>query len=176
MPRTAATMFGMVLVALSIGFNTVRWPIVGRMVGPAEGPTLPGESTVPPATPEQPANPAAAQPASPAPTAPVAAPAVKPLPDVDKTAGDDRPAIPLEQPADFAPTAGENPSSASIRQQTPLVPVPRTRTSTEPAAGIEYDGTVRRLPPVDPSEPPPVSGNRPSSDGALPVYPSTGIE
>ena len=31
-------MFGMVLVALSIGFNTVRWPIVERMVGPVAEP------------------------------------------------------------------------------------------------------------------------------------------
>ena len=35
MPRSAATIFGLALVAFSIGFNTVRYPIVWDMVGPA---------------------------------------------------------------------------------------------------------------------------------------------
>jgi len=152
----------MVLVALSIGFNTVRWPIVEPVVGRAEKSALPGESAAPPVVPEQPANPPAAQAADLTP----AAPAVKPLPDLNKTVGDDPPASPSEPPVD----------APSIRQQAPLVPVPRVHTSAAPAAGIEYDGTVRRLPPIDPSEPPVVTGNRPSPDGAIPVYPNTGIE
>ena len=101
---------------------------------------------------------------------------MKPLPDVNKTAGDDPPASQSEQPADGASAADENRSPASIKQQTPLVPVPRLRTSAGPAGGIDYDGTLRRLPPVDPSEPPPVTGDRPSPGDAIPVYPSTGIE
>ena len=84
--------------------------------------------------------------------------------------------MPAEQPADAASVADENSSSAFIKQQNPLVPVLRLRTSAGPAAGIEYDGTIRRLPPVDLNESPPVTGNRPSPDGAIPVYPSTGIE
>ena len=35
MPKTAATMTGLLLAACSIGFNTVRYPIVSEMVGPA---------------------------------------------------------------------------------------------------------------------------------------------
>jgi hypothetical protein len=159
-------MFGMVLVALSIGFNTVRWPIVERMVGPVAEP-------VPAATPEPITHPPAAQPASPALAPPTA---VKPVPDVEKSAGDKPLPTQAEQPADAVPVADEDSSAALTKQQNPLVPVPRLRTSAGPAAGIEYDGTIRRLPPVDPSESSPVPGNRPSPDGAIPVYPSTGIE
>ena len=49
---------GLVLVAVSIGYNTMRWPIVERMVGPMVEGAAPGEAASVPATPtEQPAKP-----------------------------------------------------------------------------------------------------------------------
>ena len=35
MPRSAAAILGLTLVAFSIGFNTVRYPMVWEMIGPA---------------------------------------------------------------------------------------------------------------------------------------------
>jgi hypothetical protein len=179
MPRTAATMFGLVLVAVSIGYNTMRWPIVWQMVGPAEERAPPHESASPPAAPpEQPARPlpdrpaTAEPPASPTPPIPA-----KPVPDLQRAAGSAPTPIHAEPPVEAAaPAADENPPPAAIREEKPLVPVPRVRTVAGSAAEAGIDDTVRRLPPLDPSDPPPTAGAIPSLDGSIRVYPSTGIE
>jgi hypothetical protein len=178
MPSSAATFFGLVLIALSIGFNTMRWPIVGQMVGPAAEAAPLGETASSPATPpEQPAKPPAAEPASPAQPAPAAAAAaVIPVPDVERAAAADLLPAQTEPPAEAASAPSANPPPAPTTQERRLVPVPRLRDSSASAAGRPYDGTVRRLPPVDPNELPPLAGNRPPADGATPIYPSTGIE
>ena len=54
MPRSATTILGFVLVAFSIGFNTIRYPVVWEMVNPARANETAEPATVtPPVEPER---------------------------------------------------------------------------------------------------------------------------
>lgn len=169
MHRTATTMLGLAVVAVSIGFNTLRWPIVEQTVASVE-PASPEESAAVAPPSEPPAQPAAAQPANPLPTLPT----VKPVPDAEKIGGENLPPNRAAPPGDIA-AAGENRPPAAIRQERPLVPVPQMRDPIAPAGAAAYDGKVRRLPPVDFGQPTPIVIGQPSPYGAMPVYPTTGI-
>ena len=105
MPKMAATLLGLALVAFSIGFNTARFPIVWGMVGPVGQP----EAAIEPASkappqPAHPENPAPVEPQQPSPTA-------EPPADSDQTAAlaESRkplvPVLPASVPKDAAGNA-----------------------------------------------------------------------
>jgi hypothetical protein len=176
MPKSAATMFGLVLVASSIGFNIWRYPIVSEMAGPIAAPAVPTEapatepgsshsSGVPPRT--QPAETPSPepQPATPPPALATQGEAKA----ADGAAG---------KAADGGtPQAAERGRSAPNDLERPLVAIPRIATTARSDDATEAGGAVHRLPPVDPNMPP-IAGSYASgsSGGAIPIYPSTGIE
>lgn len=66
MPRIAATVLSFVLIAFSIGFNMVRYPVVWEMVGPPSGSALSEDPSQPDDSADEPADDHAAAEASPA--------------------------------------------------------------------------------------------------------------
>lgn len=183
MPRSATIIFGLVLVAFSIGFNTWRYPVVWQMVSPASASAA---AVKPPtATPAvQPENPATAEPkAKPKKKKTTPPPAlatqteVKPILDVvAKKPAADAP-LPSEAKLPDVATAATTPPAAnpglpaSTSLEKPLVAVPKLMTVEKPIVAAE----VHRLPPVDPNVPL-VRNVSASPGGAIRVYPSTGIE
>lgn len=149
MSRTAAATLGLTLIALSIGFNTVRYPAVWDMSGPA------------PASESAPA--VAASPSKitegPTPTLPQPA-AFPPL-------ADDRSA-----PAESASNVDSTAHAGSVdapETRPPLVPVVSPR-------GNELAAGVRRLPPVDRAYSDRTDRSPGNIFSApIPVYPRTGI-
>jgi hypothetical protein len=175
MPRSAATIFGLVLVASSIGFNTWRYPVVWRMAGSPAASADSGDSSQPSAA--QPARALSAEPERAA------------LPPTLATQGEMRPEPNAANPtAAPSPPLGANPPSGAelaavdhrlpttTGQEKPLAPVPRV-VAFEKSVGAAADIAVRRLPPVDPNVPsPPIRHVSENPGGAIPIYPSTGIE
>jgi hypothetical protein len=193
MPRAVGTIFGLALAVGAIAFNATSYPIAlptTELCGAAapaaqSGENVPADET--PAThaiPRQPLN----QSARPAPSTRTASPAavnprgpspratereVQPVADLANPRMDSAPASKrVTQPVDstaagkVAPLDGGDSGGRSVVEK-PLVPIIRP-SSTAPAE----TPTVRRLPPVDPSQPLP-STTRPAN-GAVPIYPSTG--
>ena len=164
MVKTMATIFGLVLAAVSIGLNTARFPIVWQMADPASASKRSAESP-PAASPEQPANPAP----------PVATPEA-----TERFATDD------PQPEETAPTseydvspaddlpAMEGRTAAPPVMEEPLAPVHFAGLSGGQRSGTVAREAVRRLPPVGRTGPIPAGSW--SNSGSIPVYPSTGIE
>ena len=157
MPRPAAIIMGLVLVASSIGFNMVRYPMVWEMVGPVQA----SESAQPAAVQEQEQheNQPSAEPfkPSPLPARPIEPIEVKPTPEVgDQVIADD------------------GISLTDLEPRKPLVPVmPIGLSSMGGSAAMGGEG-IRRLPPVDASVAAPNHGQ--FADGTIPIYPTTGIE
>ena len=152
MPKMAAMLLGLALVAFSIGFNTARYPIVWGMVGPGGQPAAASEpaSRAPP-QPDQPENPPTAEPQQPSPTA-----------------EPQQPSPPAEPPADSGQTA------ALAESRKPLVPVLPISVPKDAAGNADPAAGICRLPPVDDSGPRP--GERYTAQffaGAVAVYPST---
>ena len=150
MSRTAAAILGLTLVALSIGFNTVRYPAVWDMSGPAQA----SESA-----------PAVA--ASPSKTTEGPAPALPPPSAASPSLAADHSA-PAESPSNADSTAHAG-SFGAPEARRPLVPV-------SALGGTELAAGVRRLPPVDRA----YSDRTDRSPGnifggPIPVYPRTGI-
>ena len=168
MPRSAATMLGLILVAASIGFNTVRYPVVWQMLSPANAAQPSPPKTSPPEEPESPAAPAH----QPAPPSPPAVPmAIRHEPEVAEKVAVGNPA-----PAETKTATGINATVVEARK--PLVPVPPLGLHNAPgneAAGV---AGIRRLPPLLTQTEPIVAARNPSEsiDGSIPMYPSTGIE
>jgi len=154
MPKMAATLLGLALVAFSIGFNTARFPIVWGMVGPVGQP----EAAIEPASkappqPAQPENPAPSQPAQ---------------PEIPAPAEPQQPSPTAEPPADSDQTA------ALAESRKPLVPVLPASVPKDAAGNADPAAGICRLPPVDHSGPGP--GDRYTAQffaGAVAVYPST---
>jgi hypothetical protein len=165
MSRTAAAILGLTLVALSIGFNTVRYPAVWDMSGPAQASeSAPAVAASPSERTEGP-TPALPQPAASPP--PAAQAEANPSPQ-DRFAADRSAPAETASPgnADSAAFAGSIDASETRR---PLVPVMSPR-------GNELASSVRRLPPVDRA----YSNRTDRSPGNIfagptPVYPKTGI-
>jgi hypothetical protein len=184
MPRSATTLFGLALVACSIGFNIWRYPIVWQMAGPM-APAAATSAIQPIKSPL-----AKPEPAMPPPTLPtgsepksVRGAAV----DVTPTGAERGLSAPTGVTSEkFSPLpqapplqwGGVSRQRGSIESHTslerPLVPVPRMAAVAKPIGMAEPAGAVRRLPPVDPNVPPMAGPGL--SGGAIPVYPSTGIE
>lgn len=164
MAKTMATIFGLVLAAVSIGLNTACYPIVWQMAEPALALKTSDESP-PAASPEQPATL----------VPPVATPETTDLfaeddPQPEETA----PTIEYDvSPTDDLP-AMEEPTAASPVMEEPLAPVHFAGLSGGEGSGTVAREAVRRLPPVVWSDPIPAGSW--SNSGSIPVYPSTGIE
>ncbi len=188
MAKTTATIIGLVLAAVAIGVNTAQYPIVWQMTDPALAARPNAEQQPPPETPPQPA--AEAPPA----TADgnnravdeSKTPATGDQPDDAPRSGDSPgPAINEKEAAPF--DAGENYSSPpedalepDIRPaarpmiEEPLAPVNFAGLSGNPGSLSSAREPVRRLPLVGRPGPAPIVSR--SNNGAIPVYPSTGIE
>ena len=170
MPKSAGTLFGLALVAASIGFNIWRYPIVWRMTGPMGAP-LAKTTAAPPVAP-RPA-PAAVEPAG----SSAATSAVQPIkllpPKPEPTTpplmlaatAAPRPIPGTANRADTMTTAGRRPSAADDLEK-PLVPVPSMAAAALPPETSDGVNGVRRLPPVDPNMPTLV-GTYPSGPSAL---------
>jgi hypothetical protein len=159
MPRPVAILLGLMLAALSIGFNTVRYPMIWEMVGPVKA----TEPTQPKAMPqaEKPENPQSlSQQAEPI--------KVKPMPEVGNQVVANHAVLATEKPA--STVKATNPWDT----QRPLVPVLAVGLSN--ATGIKSAGgeVIRRLPPVAAGVVNPSSKQIPN--GSIPIYPTTGIE
>jgi hypothetical protein len=160
MTRTAATLIGFALVALSIGFNTMRYRVVWEMASPA--PANESAQAAAASPPEK------AESLAPAP-APASQAEAKPNPEPADRIAADRTTSAETNPSGYADSATATGSLSGSEAQRPLVPITR-RGETELAAG------VRRLPPVD-------QANRVRMDGgaggvfggSIPAYPRTGI-
>lgn len=194
MPRSAATILGLALVAFSIGFNTVRYPVVWEMVSPARAsekvkpsaPSPPEEpASRPPAPPQRPAPPPRkAEPIAvkPAPKPPAAKPApkvaaAKPAPKVAKKSRADDSRSTSSGPASDRAAANDKAAPAEVKPQKPLVPVTQVSPANAPVSEATSAAVLHRLPPVEPTDANSASP-QPAvfSGGSIPVYPATGIE
>ena len=139
MPRSAATILGLVLVASSIGFNSVRYPVVWEMIGPLSA----NQSTQPAAASqaEKPDSPAT-QPPAPPPGQPAKPIEMKPAPE----AADQR-AVQNGVAGRAAPAGGNDAAAAEPGVRKPLIPV----TPVSMTGGPTDAAAIRRLPPVEQS-------------------------
>jgi hypothetical protein len=154
MPRSAATIIQLTLVAFSIGFNTVRYPVVWEMLS-ADGSGGSGQPvSVPQPQPQEP--PASVQEVSP-PARPIEVPPAAQI--ADRRAGE------------------QSPPAAQQDAGRPLVPVTRISLQNGPGSGAADGAVIRRLPPVEQTNTNSVSPQRGGlSSDTIPVYPTTGIE
>jgi hypothetical protein len=177
MPRPAAALLGIALIAVSIGFNMTQYPKVWEMVGPAPAGGSASSlsalsSDVPPgkAIAPLPTSFAAVPPrdaAEQAPTTPANAGMEKTQTEKTATGQDQRPIAAVPPSVET-----ENPSKA---EKMPLTPVSFPSASAAPANNFAADSGIRRLPPVDQITPNPNGSGIPRrSDGSIPIYPSTG--
>lgn len=199
MPRTAATIVGLVLVACSIGFNTSRYPIVWRMTGPsavtasepaAAPPTTPAsDKPTEPAKPAEPVKPVEpVKPIEPVkPVEPIKEKPVAPVPPAKEEAKlspdakdkKDATAKPSPKPQADQPKVDQPKakrfSLVSTQSDKPLTPVPRVISVERMLGEPDPAASVCRLPPVDPNVPSPARDTSPLPGGAIPIYPRTGI-
>jgi hypothetical protein len=181
MPRFAATILGLVLVAFSIGFNTLRYPVVWEMVNPARA-----SESAQPATVTQPEKPESPAPTPPAPASPPSEPAkpievtpmpeVKAVPEVTEKIVDGNAQLGEGGTSDGDAAKSEEAAEAELAARKPLVPV--TAVSAPHVPGNEAVGGagISRLPPVDRNDPNLANRNAQLSGGSIPIYPTTGIE
>jgi hypothetical protein len=163
MPKTAAAILGFALVIGAIGFNTTRYPVVWKMVGP-EAQASAASETAPSSTASQ-----ATAPACPPPVTPEQA-SGEPATDVtshaesvaksDRKSESDNSSSPPSgrskasrpEPPDAVPDAVQTSAPETPpreRPQNPLVQVMPPSESTDAAGNSESAESVRRLPPVD---------------------------
>ncbi len=184
MLRPAAVLLGVTLIAVSIGFNTMRYPVVWEMVGPkqtavdtppAAEPAPRPEEPKPPETVSEPTVPREEPKALELTSKPAEPIEVAPAPEVGKqVAAEDV----QETDAEVISMPVDHPAEATVEEKTaetpkPLVPV--SLASTTEAAGPQavFGEGIRRLPPVEMSQSLPVSVQ--AVDGAIPIYPTTGV-
>ncbi len=174
MPRSAAAILGLALVALSIGFNTVRYPMVWDMVGPARA-TEKEVSSSP--RPKEPASHSPAPPSRKAPPPRTAEPiAVKPAPVAAKKSVE-KPRPSAAKPDGGTAAQDKKPAAAEPKPEKQLVPVTQVSLASAPANGATIGTVIRRLPPVEPTDPNAANrANTLPAGGTIPVYPTTGIE
>jgi hypothetical protein len=168
MPRSVATFLGLVLVAVSIGFNVWHYPSVWPAVGETATPA-PSENSSQPSASASDAKPAESLSTEPAETPPPAAPAAH---------GEPKPAAVNQTAAIPSPPTETPPAVPAVvtKEEKPLVPVPRVVAAAGPIGMPSGSASVRRLPPVDPNVPPVTASALVSPSGSIPIYPSTGIK
>ena len=164
MPRSAAAILGLTLVAISIGFNTARYPVVWEMASPARAGQA-AAATIQPEKPESTA-PLPQQPSRPA--EPIGA---KPVSEVA-----DKIAVGNAVSAEAKPATG-GAAAVEPEAQKPLVPVMQISSAIAPPSEAAGAAGIRRLPPVKRADSIAIDRNTaPSFNGPIPVYPTTGIE
>jgi len=203
MPRLVASLGVVVALAVCIGFNTVRYPVVWDLVAVSH--QLPQAD---PATKLAKAKPAEVKPAAtasaashpgyictdgvcrmasarensqpsapPRPTVSVVTPATSPKPAAAKPAA-------TTKPAATKPAAADKPAAVKPEVSVPqpavgmLVPVTRPAASSQAAtsrskATNSAKGGVRRLPALDQMETPAADASQPQVGEQLPIYPTT---
>lgn len=172
MLRIAATLLGFAVVAFSIGFNTIHYPLVWEMTGPAPSNEASQPVAVsPPARSEDPA------PAPPLHVLPAISRAeVKPIPDVaSRTAVDRSSPADTNAPPDAKPAADAGAAATGADTQRPLVPITPASAPAVSRGGAELAPGVRRLPPVEPANSALTIRGAGASNGPIPIYPSTGM-
>ncbi len=90
--------------------------------------------------------------------------APKPIPDA------------VNSPTAVTMATAEQRPPASSNLEKPLVPIPRMAIAAGPIGTLEAAHAVRRLPPVDPNVPTLTGPYASGPPGAIPIYPSTGIQ
>jgi hypothetical protein len=177
MPRTVTILLGFLAVAVSIGWNVVHYPVVWEMVGSA-GASASATPTATTTSRTAQQSFAQQQPASPTPP-PIRPTEVKPAPEVGDQVKIDRAASATPKPTavDVAATKKEGRPTTGADASKSLVPVAPADTFDMRDGNAAGGVGIRRLPPVDaagagvPTQWQGMPGN-----GAIPVYPSTGIE
>lgn len=174
MPKAATIILGLVLVAVSIGFNTVRYPVVWEMIDPARASGL-AQSAVasqPRQTASLPTLPERAPPLQLEPAKPIAMNLEAKV--AGKNASDRKPSIEASRKVADTMTGDKAPAASGPESRKLLVPVtPASAVGNEAVGGAG----IRRLPPVVKNEADAANGRlRLSFDGSIPVYPTTGIE
>jgi hypothetical protein len=187
MPRSVAVFFGFVSVAFSIGFNTMRYPVVWDMVGPA----MTSELGALEAVRQEKADVAAmtsgcwGDSSTATPTDQVASPCAKGdiaiLADMKMgtVASEKRPIENPQQARESLSSGNDRPAVESANSDkperlAPLVPVMQTSSPNASAGDVAGSVGIRRLPPVDQIVPNPDSRDAARfSNGSIPVYPST---
>jgi hypothetical protein len=174
MPRLATTLSGITLVAFSIGLNTVRYPVVWKMVGcretekPAQVAVAPQPENINPQSPAKNPTPAATQPPKPI--------EVKSKPHAAKKKSVDSSRSVEAGAVDYS-LANETPTIRETESRKPLVPVAKLISSGTSERGAVGGAEVRRLPPVDMIQKSLVGQNQQQvANGAIPIYPTTGLE
>jgi hypothetical protein len=178
MPKSVATFLGLVLIAVSIGLNTWRFPIVLRMTDPSTAPaaTEPVTPAAPTPTAELP-KPVAKEPEPVVP--PPAVLATKSEAKAESVVAEKPAAVPAPAPEAKAPISATPPAAASLATEAnnseALVPVPKVAVAGKSVQATE-EVVVRRLPPGDHNEQSPAEYTSMSSGGVVRIYPSTGMQ
>jgi hypothetical protein len=179
MPKSAATILGLALAAVSIGFNAWRYPIVWPSASKSTELAAKDEPAQPPApapvsaqVTESPRKP---EPAAPSPTPPTQG-AAEPA-AASATVAIPSPPVKVDTPIEAKPAAAEQRVEVSAGDGKRLVPVPKRVMAAKPIGAAEDASAVRRLPAVDPNVPAPVAADASGATGrGIPIYPSTGIK
>ena len=177
MPRSAATILGLILVAFSIGFNTTRYPVVWEMANPARA-TEAAQPTeaLQPEKPESlaPTAPHETVPASSHPTLPIR---MQPASEIAGRIIIDASESGRNGSASSEATDWDKDAAAGVESRKPLVPVTSVGLPSASVSTVVGGAGIRRLPPVERTSSDVTKRVLArSSDGTIPVYPSTGIE
>jgi hypothetical protein len=162
MPRSVATFLGLILVAVSIGFNAWRYPSLWPAVAMTTTPAPADNSSQPSASDAKPAEDSSAEPAE------------TPPPPAVATQSEPEPAA--ASPAAISASPAAAPAAVAPKEEKPLVPVPRVVAAAGPIGAASGTASVRRLPPVEPDVPPMTTSALTLPTGTIPIYPSTGIK
>ena len=174
MPRSAATILGLILVAYSIGFNTARYPVVWEMADPARA-----TKSVQPNDAVQPENvdspvPTAPLEAASAPSHPTQPIQTQPASEIAGEIVANELTLDKDSPATGETADDVHDAVVGIESRKPLVPVTSVGLTSGLGSTVPADAGIRRLPPVERTSP--ERNLARSSNGAIPIYPSTGIE
>jgi hypothetical protein len=169
MPRSVATFLGLILVAVSIGFNVWRYPSLWPAVGETAT-AAPSNNSLQPSASTSDAKLAESLSTEPAETP--APPTLATQSEPEPVAVNQAAAIP-SPPAETPPAA---PPAVVTKEEKPLVPVPRVVAAAGPIGAASSTASVRRLPPVEPDVPPMTTSALTLPTGTIPIYPSTGIK
>jgi hypothetical protein len=182
-PRFAALLASLLLIAGSIGINIARYPVVWEMVGGLEASNVGTDHQGP----ESAVRAAPQSPEPPAVTAHRQGPAdgCQAQSDLRASPGESAsppPKVLREPPAVEKPVAvpDSSPPAPDLAGLRPLVPVILSGLEQGPpdprGAPSAADGQVRRLPPLDRVSPRPLAAIRAPGDRSVPLsYPSTGL-
>ena len=134
MPRIAVTFAWLGVIAIAVGLNIVRYPVVSQMVSSSLQPSPVSPPPPQPQTPQKPVS----LPAESKPTVVTEKPAIVAQPAVVA------PPVVAKEPK---PTPSE--PTGQLVSARPLAPIEEMRSTSEPPDPADLGNGVRRLPPVD---------------------------